>query len=137
MQTQPLRLLCRIFSLSISSLGRGGAFCSYFNARDTLGSNSHKFKPHIITGVTAGGEFCWVIPHFPLLILKFSKEKCTQYLQQLQLCLEKLPNWGFCKVIVTDQKLRKTWKRNHKNHNVKKAAEQREKRKKKPRFQDV
>lgn len=86
-----------------------------------LAPGSHKF----ILGVTAGGEFCWVIPDFPLVILKFSKEKCTTC--SFSSAWKNCPTGAFYKVIVTDQRLRKTWETNHKNHNAEKLQSKEEK----------
>lgn len=73
--------------------------------------HSREFKPRIL-GVTAGGEFCWLIPDFPLLILKFSREKCiTPATSALR---GKTAHFGaFYKVSVTNQRYRKTWEKKH------------------------
>lgn len=73
--------------------------------------HSREFKPHIL-GVTAGGEFCWLIPDFPLLILKFSREKCIT--PAASALLGKTAHFGaFYKVSVTNQRYRKTWEKKH------------------------
>lgn len=112
----PLRWLSRIFSVSSqASPPQPGEelFAVVSMPGMLLAPDSHKFKPPI----PRAGELCWAIPDFPLVILSFSREKCTTC--GFSSAWGKNAHLGLF-LSVTDKRQRKTWERNPKNHNAKK-----------------